>query len=134
MLAAGIAWGIYSLRGRGTKDPLAATAANFARSLPFTVAFALAWLLLAPLHASTKGVLLAVASGALASGIGYSVWYAALRHLTSARAGLVQLAVPVVAALGGVLFLEEHVTVRLAGAAGAILGGIALATLKPAGP
>jgi drug/metabolite transporter (DMT)-like permease len=131
MLAAGIAWGIYSLRGRGTKDALAATASNFARSLPLTASLVIVWLILGRLHATTTGLLLAATSGALASGIGYSLWYAALRHLAAARAGLVQLAVPVVAALGGVAFLGEHITMRLAGAACAILGGIAFATLRP---
>ena len=132
MLAAGAAWGVYSLRGRGTADPLAATAWNFARAVPLALlASLLAFGVSGSAHVSTRGAARAVASGALASGIGYSLWYAALRDLTATRAGIVQLAVPVVAALGGVLILGEHPTSRLAIASGAILGGIALATFRP---
>lgn len=130
MLTAGVAWGIYSLRGRGIADPLRVTAANFERAVPFTLAL-LGWLAFAPgPRGSTTGALLAIASGALASGIGYSVWYAALRGLSATRAGIVQLAVPVVAASGGVVFLGETPSLRLLAAGAAILGGIALATLQ----
>jgi drug/metabolite transporter (DMT)-like permease len=131
MLSAGAAWGVYSLRGKGTPDPLAATASNFARALPFAlVVSVLAFGTSGPAHATTRGVACAVASGALASGIGYSLWYAALAELTATRAGIVQLSVPVVAAVGGVMLLGEHPTSRLAIASCAILGGIALATLN----
>jgi len=135
MLAAGAAWGVYSLRGRGTADPLTATSSNFARAVPLALLTSLLVLgISGSPHLSTRGVTCAVASGALASGIGYSLWYAALRDLTATRAGIVQLAVPVLAALGGVLILGEHATLRLAIASCAILGGIALATLRPKPP
>lgn len=140
MMLAGASWGVYSLRGRGTSDPLAATAANFARAAPLALLLSLlavgaaasrASIGLGSPHVSARGVAYALASGALASGVGYSLWYAALRELPATRAGIVQLAVPVVAAVGGVVLLGEHVTGRLALATLAILGGIALATLRP---
>lgn len=124
MAVAGVAWGVYSLRGRGSPDPLAATAINLVWSVPFAVvAFALG-LAFAP-HASAGGVLLAAASGAVASGVGYSIWYTALRGLTATRAAVVQLSVPVIAATGGVVLLDEVPTARLAVSAIAILGGVA---------
>jgi drug/metabolite transporter (DMT)-like permease len=128
MAAAGIAWGIYTLRGRGATDPLAESAANFARAIPFALAG-----LVIPLftgtraHLSGQGVALAIASGALASGLGYALWYRALPSLTAARAATLQLAVPVLAAIGGVLFLAEGVSVRLVAASLLVLGGIGLA-------
>jgi drug/metabolite transporter (DMT)-like permease len=124
MAIAGIAWGIYSLRGRGSPDPLAATATNFAWSLPLAVGAFAAGLASAP-HASTRGVLLAAASGAIASGIGYSIWYTALRGLTATRAAVIQLSVPVIAAAGGVLLLGEAISTRLVVSTVAILGGVA---------
>lgn len=127
MLAAGSAWGWYSLRGRGAVDPLATTAHNFARAVPVATLCALPFL--SQVRASPLGAGLAVASGALASGVGYSLWYAALPSLSRLRAALVQLAVPLIAAAGGVLLLGEALTPRLAIAALAILGGIALAVL-----
>ncbi len=100
--------------------------------MPLAVAVsALAFLVYGSSHVAPRGALCAVTSGALASGIGYSLWYAALRDLTATRAGIVQLSVPVVAALGGVVILGEHPTSRLAIASCAILGGIAFATLRP---
>jgi len=128
MAGAGVAWGGYSLRGRGAGDPLAATAASFIRAAPLGILPALAaWLVSAlPLHADARGAGLALASGALTSGLGYVVWYAALRRLSALRAAVVQLSVPLVAAVGGVLLLGEAFTLRLAVAALAILGGIAL--------
>lgn len=128
MAVAGVSWGLYSLRGRGSTDPLSDTNANFVLALP--LAFALNLLALrGDAHASSAGITLAVLSGALASGLGYVVWYAALRGLTATRAATVQLAVPVLAAAGGVLFMSERVTLRLLLAALLILGGIALALL-----
>jgi drug/metabolite transporter (DMT)-like permease len=124
MAIAGVAWGVYSLRGRGVADPLAATAGNFARAVPFALVLSL--LFAANAHADAAGACLAVASGALTSGIGYVIWYAALRKLSAMRAATVQLSVPLIAALGGVLFLSEAITPRLAAASAAILGGIAL--------
>ncbi|RZI42611.1 DMT family transporter [Herbaspirillum sp. HC18] len=124
MAVAGVAWGVYSLRGRGTPDPLAVTAVNFARAAP--LALALSVLFFARAYADARGIALAVASGALTSGIGYVIWYAALRGLSSLRAATVQLSVPLIAAFGGVAFLSEAVTPRLVAATVAILGGIGL--------
>ena len=124
MTVAGIAWGVYSLRGRGLDNPLAATAGNFLRAAP--MALALSMLLYDRAHASPAGILLALASGALTSGIGYVIWYAALKGLSAIRAAAVQLSVPPIAAFGAVLFLAEPLTPRLAVASAAILGGIAL--------
>ena len=125
MLAAGAAWGVYSLRGRSAVRPLGTTAANFARAVAFCVLLQA----LAPGAArfTTHGALLAVVSGAIASGLGYSLWYAALPSLTATRAAAVQLSVPFLAAAGAVLFLGEPMTARLALSAAAILGGLALA-------
>jgi drug/metabolite transporter (DMT)-like permease len=124
MAGAGAAWGGYSLRGRGAPDPLAATGAAFVRAAPMAVLLVLPFA--ARVHADAGGVGLAVASGAVTSGLGYVVWYAALRRLTALRAAVVQLSVPLLAAGGGVLLLGEAFTARLALAALAILGGIAL--------
>jgi drug/metabolite transporter (DMT)-like permease len=124
MLGAGAAWGVYSLRGRGAGDPTRVTAGNFLRAVPF----AAAWSLCMAGRASVDipGIACAVASGAVASGIGYAIWYAALPRLEKAAAATVQLSVPVLAALGGVLFLGESVTPRLLSASAAILAGIVL--------
>jgi drug/metabolite transporter (DMT)-like permease len=124
MILAGVAWGFYTLRGRGSANPLADTAGNFMRSVPFVVAAALPFL--PNIHLSAKGVLLAVLSGAVASGLGYSVWYAALRFHTATRAAVLQLSVPAIAALGGIIFLTENLSMRLVLASGLILGGIGL--------
>jgi len=124
MGAAGVAWGFYSLIGRGAKDPLVATATNFVFSAPVVVGASI--IAFMQMHLSQTGLVLAVASGAIASGCGYVIWYAALRGLTGTRAAVVQLAVPVIAAIAGVVFLSEHVTVRLVIASAATLGGVAL--------
>jgi drug/metabolite transporter (DMT)-like permease len=127
MLSAGVFWGVYSLRGRGAGEPTRTTAGNFVRAVPFAVALsaaAMPWISLDP-----AGIGYAVASGALTSGVGYSIWYTALKGLKATHAATVQLSVPVIAALGGVIFLGEHVTLRLVLAAIAILGGIALVVL-----
>jgi drug/metabolite transporter (DMT)-like permease len=127
MATAGIAWGGYSLRGRGAADALGETAGNFARALP--LALVASGVGAGSFHLEARGALLACASGALASGLGYVVWYAALRGLSATRASLVQLAVPVIAAAGGVLLLSETLTARLVVAGAAILGGVGLALL-----
>lgn len=127
MLGAGIAWGIYSLRGKGAGDPLKVTAGNFARAAPVALALSV-WLSDSALFDSA-GIGYAFLSGALASGVGYAIWYAALPALKSTTAATVQLGVPVITALGGVMFLGEHVTLRLAIATFAIIGGIALVVL-----
>ena len=124
LATAGIAWGVYSLRGRQAGEPVAATAGNFARATP--LAFALSLLYAGAAHASLPGVLLAVASGAVTSGLGYVLWYAALPGLTSLRAATVQLSVPALTALAGVALLGETLSPRLALASVSILGGIAL--------
>lgn len=127
MAAAGISWGAYTLRGRTGGDPLADTTGNFIRSLPFA---ALALLVSIPnIHLSNRGVVLAVLSGSMASGVGYTVWYATLKYHTSTRAAILQLAVPVIAALGGLLLLGETATTRLVIAAALILGGISMSIL-----
>jgi len=128
MLGAGVAWGIYSLRGKGAGDPTQVTAGNFLRTVPVTVALSL--LMFNYVSVDTAGVVLAVSSGALASGMGYAIWYAALPALKNTSAASVQLSVPVIAALGGIVFLGEPVTLRLILASIAILGGIALVILR----
>ncbi len=127
MALAGVGWGVYSLRGRGVTDALGATASNFARAvLPASV---LSLVTIGHAAADGVGVALAIASGALTSGVGYVIWYAALRGLTAMRAATVQLSVPPIAALGGVLVLSEPLTPRLLVASAAILGGIAVVLL-----
>jgi drug/metabolite transporter (DMT)-like permease len=129
MVGAGVAWGIYSLRGRGGGDPLRSTAGNFLRaSLPAL----LLWLVLLPrTRFDSAGVAYAVLSGALASGVGYAIWYTVLPTLSATRAASVQLSVPVLAALGGIAFLAEPLTLRLVAAAVLVLGGIALVVFEP---
>lgn len=125
MAVAGIGWGVYSLRGRGVESPLADTTYNFVRISPLLICVSL--VSFRHVQATGEGVLYAVASGSLASGVGYVIWYAALRGLTATRAAIVQLSVPVIAALGGIAFLSEQVTLRLAVAAVLILGGVGVA-------
>lgn len=124
MAAAGVAWGLYSLLGRGAADPLEVTANNFLYCVP--PALALVAVFAAQLHLQPAGLALALASGVLASGLGYVAWYTALRGLTAGRAATVQLSVPVLAAIGGVIWLGEPLTPRLLLASAATLGGIAL--------
>lgn len=128
MIGAGVSWGIYSLRGRGAGDPTQVTAGNFLRSVP--LALALTLVLARDTLLDPAGAGYAVASGALASGVGYAIWYAVLPRLKATHAATVQLSVPVVAALGGILLLGEAMTLRLALASVAILGGIALVILE----
>lgn len=124
MLGAGVAWGIYSLRGRGADDPVNATAGNFLRAAPLAMGFS--FVLLPWTRLDRAGIGYAALSGALASGVGYAVWYAALRGLKATSAATVQLSVPVIAAVGGIVFLGEPITLRLLIASTAIFGGIAL--------
>ncbi len=125
MLAAGIAWGLYSLRGRGVVAPTASSAGNFLRSVPMVL---LLYWLCGGQHeaASALGVTYALASGALASGLGYALWYAVLPSLRATTAATIQLSVPVIAALGGILLLNEALTLRLVVASVAVLGGVGL--------
>jgi drug/metabolite transporter (DMT)-like permease len=127
MLGAGVAWGVYSLRGRGVPDAVVANAASFARAVPFALATSVAFALLAAPRLTPTGALLALASGAVTSGLGYAIWYTALGGLTATRAAIVQLSVPPVATALGVLVLGEGVSLRLVFASALILGGIALA-------
>ncbi len=131
MAGAGAAWGGYSLRGKGAADPLAATSAGFLRAAPLGLLLAL--LFAARLHADARGVWLAIASGAITSGLGYVVWYAALRRLGALKAAVVQLSVPLIATAGGALLLGEAFTLRLGVSALAILGGIGLVLGSRAG-
>ena len=133
MLLAGAAWGVYSLRGRAMQKPdaggpTAVTAGNFIRTVPMTLALSL--LMVNQMSLDVHGILFAIASGALASGIGYAIWYQTLPALASTQAATVQLSVPVIAALGGVVLLNEALTLPMVLASGAILGGIALVILK----
>lgn len=128
MLGAGIAWGIYSLRGKGSGNPTRVTAGNFLRAAP--VAMALSLFMLKDASLDAAGFWYAVSSGALTSGIGYALWYSAMPALKATTAATVQLSVPVIAALGGIVFLGEPITLRLALASAAILGGIALVVLR----
>lgn len=125
MLASGVAWGTYSLRGRGLGDPTLASAGHFLRATPLAALLCLP-VGLAQLKADTTGLSLAIASGALASGAGYAIWYAVLPHLRAISAASVQLSVPVLTAAGAVVFLAEPITMRLLIAAAALLGGLAL--------
>jgi drug/metabolite transporter (DMT)-like permease len=128
MTIAGIAWGVYSLLGRQVADPTRATAWNFLLSVPLVMITSL--LFMQQFHATTTGVALAVISGVVASGIGYVIWYAALRGLATTSAATVQLSVPIIAAIGGVLLLAEGVTLRLGIASAATLGGVAIVLLQ----
>lgn len=127
MLLAGVAWGIYSLRGRGRGDAVASNAASFARALPLALVVGAAPALLGTTRLDSTGLWLALACGAVTSGLGYAVWYAALRGLTATRAAIVQLSAPPLAAAGAVAFLGESFSPRLLVASVLILGGIALA-------
>jgi drug/metabolite transporter (DMT)-like permease len=128
MLGAGVAWGVYSLHGKGAGDPIRVTAGNFLRAVP--VAAALSIITLDGARLDVAGLTYAVLSGALASGIGYAIWYTALPALKATSAATVQLSVPVLAAFGGVVLLGETLSLRLALASVAILGGIALVILE----
>ena len=128
MLGAGIAWGIYLLRGKGSGDPLRATAGNFLRAVPMAVLLSVVMLRSASLDPA--GICYAVISGALASGVGYAIWYTALPALKASAAATVQLSVPVLAAAGGIAFLSEPITLRFVLASIAVLGGIALVIVE----
>ena len=124
MTASGIAWGIYTLLGRSSTNPLVDTAGNFLRTLPFIALLALAYW--PQINLTQQGIIIAISSGAIASGIGYAIWYVALAGLRVTQAAVVQLLVPVVAAIGGVILLDETLTLRLLIAALLVLGGIFL--------
>ena len=128
MLGAGTAWGVYSLRGRGEGDPTRVTSGNFMRAA--LIAVAISVLMFRGTSLNNTGIWYAILSGALASGIGYAIWYTVLPGLKATHASTVQLSVPVIAALGGVVFLGEPISLRLVLASVAILGGIALVILE----
>ena len=131
MACAGVGWAVYTLRGRTAGDAMAVTAGNFLRAAP--LALALSLLTLAQARWDAAGLALALASGALASGLGYAVWYTALRGLSATRAAILQLGVPVLASAGGVLLLGEPLTPQLLIASMAVLGGVALVIIgRPA--
>jgi drug/metabolite transporter (DMT)-like permease len=131
MAIAGLAWGAYSLRGRGAGDPLEVTANNFICLVPLVVALSLC--LAADRHLSAGGLGCAAASGSVASGLGYVAWYAAQKRLSAISAATVQLSVPLIAALGGLVLMTETVTLRLVLASCATLGGIALVLTRRPG-
>ena len=135
MAIAGIAWGLYSLRGRASTDPIGDTTRNFVLAVPAAVVVGAVALARGGAHVSSRGILLAAASGAIASGLGYIAWYAALRGLTRIRASVVQLLVPIVAAVAGILLLGETLTLHLVLSAALILGGVAVAVAsRPTAP
>lgn len=128
MGTAGIAWGIYSVRGRGVSTPIFMTTGNFTRTVPMTCL--LCAVAFPTIHLQAKGIFLALISGVVTSGLGYVLWYKALRRLTTTQASVLQLLVPVLAAFGGILFLSETVTARLIAASVFVLGGVAMAAVK----
>lgn len=132
MMAAGVAWGVYSLRGKGGGDATQTTSGNFQRAALLTLI--LSALTLPQARLDGAGLVYAVVSGAITSGLGYAVWYTAVRGLPATSAATVQLSVPVIAALGGALFLHEPLTLRLITTSLAILGGVALVTLGRRSP
>ena len=120
----GVAWGLYTLKGKKAQDPLRNTAVNFIKSVPLAIIISL--IFWADFHANQQGILLAILSGVIASGVGYVIWYAALRHITTLAAAVSQLSVPIIAALGGVLFVAEPITLRLTIASLFVVCGIYL--------
>lgn len=135
MVGSGVFWGIYSLLGRGAGNATQITAGNFLRAAALILPIFAVWVVMAPTEPiSAQGVGLAVASGALTSGLGYAIWYRALKGLSASRAGVVQLLVPPLAALGGIVLLSEPLTGRFIGASAIILIGIALAIFKRTAP
>ncbi len=128
MAAAGIAWGLYSLRGRAESDALAATASNF--TLSVALVFVLMVVTFSDAELSATGIVLAVVSGALTSGLGYVIWYLALENLSAMQAALVQLSVPAIATAGGILLLGEPLSFRLVASGSLVLGGICLALVR----
>ena len=127
MTVAGVAWGIYTINGKGSKNPLSDTTFNFLRTVPFIIIMLL--VVLKDVNFTSKGILLAIISGGVTSGIGYTIWYMALKGLTSTQAAVVQLLVPVIAAFGGVIFIFEKITFRLTISSTMILGGILIVVM-----
>lgn len=131
MGASGVGWALYSLLGRRVEMPTLATAGNFVRAFMLVLLISLPLLWVRPEELPhTKGIVLAILSGGVTSGLGYALWYRVLRHLPATRAGIAQLSVPAIAAVGGLIFLNEAVTVRLLLTSAMVLGGVAMATLS----
>lgn len=132
MICSGIAWGVYSIRGKGAVNPTLVTAGNFLRTVPFALVLsALTW---SQFSADAAGLTFALASGAITSGLGYAIWYAVLPALKGTSAATIQLSVPAIAALGATMFLGESISARFVVATAATIGGIALTVLcKPTG-
>jgi drug/metabolite transporter (DMT)-like permease len=127
MTVSGISWGIYTLKGRGSKNPLMDTTYNFLRTIPFVVLLAV--FTLQNMAYSSEGIVLALISGAITSGVGYTIWYIALGGLSSTQAAVIQLSVPVIAAIGGVIFVSETISIRLVISATIVLSGILMVVL-----
>jgi drug/metabolite transporter (DMT)-like permease len=128
MGVSGAAWGVYSIRGKSVSAPVAMTTGNFSRSAPMAmIASAVSF---RAAHMEASGILMALISGVVTSGLGYVLWYKAIRSLSTTQASVVQLVVPVLAAFGGVVFLSEKVSSRLIAASVLILGGVALSIWK----
>ncbi len=127
MAISGIAWAFYTLAGKASKSPLLDTSYNFLRTTPFIIILAI--YNIDSYYLSSTGVMLAIASGALTSGLGYAIWYQALTALKTIQAAVLQLLVPVIAAVGGVIFIDELLTERLILSAGLVLGGILLVVI-----
>lgn len=132
MVGAGVAWGIYSLQGKAARDPVASTAGNFLRAVPFAAAVSIVFLSRARLNHT--GIFYAVISGAVTSGLGYVIWYSALSGLKATSAATVQLSVPVLAGAGGIILLHEQITLRYVLASLAVLGGIFLVVIEKRPP
>jgi drug/metabolite transporter (DMT)-like permease len=129
MLGAGVAWGVYSLLGKGEQNPASATTGNFVRAVPFAAALSIIFIMRS--HLDLAGVTFGIISGAITSGLGYVIWYSVLPDLKAASAAIVQLSVPLLAATGGILLLGEPITVRYVLASLAVLGGITLVVSTP---
>jgi drug/metabolite transporter (DMT)-like permease len=127
MTVSGMSWGIYTLRGRSSKNPLMDTTYNFVRTIPFVALLAV--FTIKNINYSSEGIVLALLAGGITSGVGYTIWYIALRGLSSTQAAVIQLSVPVIAAIGGVMFVSELITSRLIISAAIVLGGILMVVL-----
>jgi len=128
---AGLGWALYSLLGRRVEAPTLATAGNFVKALVLVLVISAPLFWIRPEEIPhAKGVALAMASGGVTSGLGYALWYRVLRHLPATRAGIAQLSVPAIAAVGGLIFLNEALTLRLLVTSAMVLGGVAIATLS----
>lgn len=128
MTISGVAWGIYTVKGQTSKNPLADTTYNFIKTLPFLIITYL--IAMNNSYYSLQGILLAIVSGGITSGIGYTIWYMAIRKLTPVQTAVVQLLVPLIAAFGGVLFISEIISIRLVISSVLILGGVLIITVS----